>query len=257
MRKFLQQVLSGILLSLSVCAYAKAITINNPNWHPVISIGEGIALSPRVNNKPIYFPIQNSISDEYYNYSSGSSSSGSKSFFDIFIGAEYNVFQKCAIQLGLGFNQMIPFTLHGTFVQGADVSSQNDYTYRYHILSRQFLTESKLLYTFREYYHPYIFGGIGIASNQANNYSTNVDSTLALTRDYKNSIFTSFSYNIGVGLDVDLTSSTRFGIAYRFADLGTAQLGSSNIDGTYAAGTLSKNHLYANEILGQFTFLFK
>ena len=47
----------------------------------------------------------------------------------------------------------------------------------------------------------------------------------------------------------------RAGVAYRFTDLGSANTGTAQIDEIPISSTLKQSHLYANQILVQFTFI--
>ena len=60
---------------------------------------------------------------------------------------------------------------------------------------------------------------------------------------------------MGVGVDADVYTNTRVGVAYRFSDPASLSLGKANIGGVKVAGTLSQSHLYANEIMFQLTYL--
>lgn len=124
-----------------------------------------------------------------------------------------------------------------------------------HISAEQFLVEGKLLYTYHCIFHPYILAGLGVSANRADNFSTNVPPFLTFTRVYSSHSETFFSYNVGAGIDFDVTNNIRLGIGYRFADFGKAQLGSARIDTTNVSGTLSQNNLFVHEILGQVTFI--
>ncbi len=238
---------------ISAHAFSLADWWQNKTWHPLVSIGGGTASSSNVGASQ-NFPIQYPVTEEFYSYSV-SHATQTSSLVDIFLGAEWNVQPNWAVQGGIGYNQASPFSVKGTLVQGTDVASQNTYTYQYGVLIRQLLIEGKLLYSFRQRFHPYVFAGLGTALNKSYSYNTNVPPFLTFTRMYSNNAMTSFSYALGVGLDYDVDSLIRLGIGYRFANLGKAQLGSAVIDTTHVSGTLSQSNIYANEVLVQFTLM--
>ena len=103
--------------------------------------------------------------------------------------------------------------------------------------------------------YPYVLLGLGGSFNTASNYATNVPPFLTFTRLYANNTSNAFAFRVGLGFDVNITPHTRVGLAYRFADLGSVQLGAATIDNIKAAGTLSQSNLYANEVLAQFTYV--
>jgi len=221
-------------------------------WHPVLALGAGAASTSNLGQSQS-FPIQNPTTDEFYYYFANRPTQTS-GLFDGFLGTEWRFRPKWALQMGLDYNQASPFSAKGTFQQGADALSADTYSYHYAVLTRQILAEGKLLYTVK-CFHPYLFGGLGVAVNSAYNYYTNVPPFLTFTRMYANNTTTSFSYAVGVGVDKDLTSHLRAGVGYRFAGLGRVKLGIPTIDTTRVSGTLSQSHLYANELLAQLTWI--
>lgn len=222
-------------------------------WHAVASFGGGVAISSNIG-KSQTFPIVNPITDEFYVYTA-SHPTQTVGAFDGFLGAEWTFHPDWALQMGLGYNQAWNFHAEGSLLQGADTQSADQYSYHYDILTRQLLAEGKLLYQFKEIYHPYVLLGLGAAFNKASGYSTNVPPFLTFTRQYQNNTQTSFAYNVGMGVDVDIQEHLRLGVGYRFADFGQAKLGQGIIDTTNVSGTLSQTHLYASEILAQFTIV--
>lgn len=224
-------------------------------WRPLVALGAGFA-SPSNLGKSQYVPIQNPITDEFYHYFSNHSSSTSP-LWNIFLGTEWNLNSGWLAQTGLEFNATSsPFSINGTLVQGADVQSADYYNWHYQVLTQQILIDGKLLYTFKKHYHPYFMGGLGAAFNNAYNYQTSVPFNLTFTRMYLNNTNASFSYLLGLGIDFDLTSQVRVGVAYRYAQSGKIQLGNAFIDTTRVPGTLSQSNTYTNQLLGQLAWVF-
>jgi opacity protein-like surface antigen len=221
--------------------------------HTVASIGAGAAISSDAG-KSQTFPIMNPVTDEFFIYTANNPTQTAAAF-DAFLGTEWTFLPQWALQLGLDYNQAWDFRAEGSLVQGADIQSEDQYSYHYDILTRQLLVESKILYRYKERFHPYLLLGIGASFNEASNYNTNVPSFLTFTRQYQDNTETSFTYNVGVGVDVDIAKHFRLGLGYRFADFGQVKLGSASIDTTQVNGTLSQPHLYASEIIAQFTML--
>jgi opacity protein-like surface antigen len=222
-------------------------------WRGIVSVGAGAAISTNVGQSKT-FPIVNPVTDEFYVYSANTRSQ-TVGVFDGFVGAEWAFHPNWSLQMGLGYNQAWNFDPQGSFLQGADAQSADQYSYHYSVLTRQLLAESKLLYRFKERYLPYILLGLGAAFNDTSDYGTNVPPFLTFTRQYKNNTQTSFSYTIGFGIDVDVLDHLRLGVGYRFADFGQVKLGNATIDTTSVNGTLAQSHLYASEILAQVTWV--
>lgn len=223
------------------------------NWHPIIALGAGTASSTNVGQSQ-YFPVQIPTSYQFFDYSANHATQTS-ALMDGFVGVEWNLQPNWALQAGLDYNQISPFSAKGTLLQGVDIESANSYAYYYGILAKQLLVEGKLLYAIKKHYHPYVLMGLGAAFNKAYNYYTNVPSFLTFTPTYNDHTTTSYSYAVGVGMDVDITPNLRLGIGYRFADLGKVQLGGASINGVALSDTLSQSRLYANEVLAQVTFI--
>lgn len=219
-------------------------------WHGVVSLGGGGAFFSPIGSKT--FPIIDPITDQFFIYESNSSYS--RGFFDFFAGVEWAFCPPGLMQLGLAYDHIANFHVTGTLTQGADLFSLDNFNYQYHALSRQLLAEGKLLYNYRKLY-PYVLVGLGASFNHAKNFETNVPPTLTFTRQYADRHTTSFSYDLGLGIDFDLTTCLRLGVGYRFAYLGRMSLGSATIDTTPVWGTLSQKHTHSNEILAQITLV--
>lgn len=225
----------------------------NPTWRPVVTLGTGFAASSNIGSSQS-FPILNPVTDQFYNYSANHTTQ-TFGLMDGFLGVEKNLQPQWLLQAGIDYHQLAPFYATGNLTQGADTLSANSYTYYYGVLARQLLVEGKLLYNFKEVYHPYMMAGVGASYNKAYNYYTSIPLFLTFTRMYSNNSVTSFSYAFGLGVDMDISERIRLGIGYRFADFGRVSLGNATIDSTNVAGTLSQSHLYTNEAVAQLTFI--
>ncbi len=245
-----------IITSLLTTPMAQSGTMGPPpapTWHAIVSLGGGVAISAH-NNRSQVFPIGNPISDEFYDYRTVRHTR-TPGLFDSFIGVEWVVHPEWLVQLGVGYDRTGYFHRRGSFLQGADALSVNQFSFRYTVRTQQVLAESKLLYRFRERFYPYLILGLGAAFNDARHYRTNVPPLLTFTRRYQDHKGSSFAYKAGVGVDVDLFEYFRLGVGYRFADLGKVELGRATINTTRVGGTLSQTHFFANEVLAQVTFV--
>lgn len=229
-------------------------TLTTRNIRPLITISNGISNAIHVTQSAQFYTATNN-DNEFFDYTAHHGMQTSMVACG-FIGLEWQNNTDWLYQFGLAYKQAAPFAPDGTFVQGVDDGSSNIYTYHYSVLTRQLLLEGKLLFFAKKYYHPYLLTGIGAAFNKAYNYYTNAPTVLTFTRIYKDNNTTSFAYILGVGLDIDLTSSLRFGIGYQFTDDGKVTLGQATIDTNTVPGTLSQSHFYTHELTAQLTWFF-
>ena len=172
-----------------------------------------------------------------------------------FVGSEVKRSPSWGFIAGLGYYQPNSLSTRGVLIQGADLESNDTYSYRYQTDSQQLLAEGKLYWIAKEKIQPFLMVGIGAALNKTFNYQTNVPPFLEFTPAFSNHTQTNFTYAVGSGIDVNLSKSLRMGVVYRFTDLGSANTSSAQIDEIPISSTLKQSHLYANQILAQFTFI--
>jgi opacity protein-like surface antigen len=244
--------------NLSACWDKRSLphyTSQKQKWRPVASLGGGAILTSTVGQGQS-FQISNPITNEFYYYHADKPSQDGI-FFEIFLGGEWLLKHNWNLQAGVDFDQVYTsYNSSGTFLQGADIPSADQYNYNYSAISRQVLAEIKLLYNTQTLFHPYLLLGVGGAFNSAYSFNTSVPPFLTFTREFSDNTNFGFSYNAGLGLDLDLTEDLRLGVGYRFTDLGKIALGAASINNIPISGTLTQTHLYSNELLAQLTFLF-
>jgi opacity protein-like surface antigen len=105
-------------------------------------------------------------------------------------------------------------------------------------------------------YHPYLLLSLGVSANKAYHYQTTVPPFITFTPIYASQKNTSLSYSIGGGVDADINKKWRFGVGYRYADLGKANLGAATIDTTAFPPPLKQSHLKAHQFVAQLTYFF-
>ena len=172
-----------------------------------------------------------------------------------FIGSEIKHSPLWGFIAGLGYYQPSSLTTKGTLIQGADLMSDSTYNYRYQTQSQQLLAEGKLYWVAKEKIQPFLMMGIGAAFNKTSNYQTSIPPFLEFTPVFSNQTQTNFTYAIGPGVDLSLSQSFKFGVAYRFTDLGSANTGSAQLDENPISNTLNQSHLYASQIIAQVTYI--
>jgi len=148
------------LFSLSILFLSAA---SQANIKPVVTVSLGAdnarfgATSTSVNFFGPPFPP---------NIYGGTNSQDTQFLGGAFLGAEFNLNPLWDWQFGLSYYQNSAFQASGQVNQlGA-----NNLGYNYNITSRRLLAETKLLFTLKNIFHPYVDVGVGEAFNRANNY---------------------------------------------------------------------------------------
>ncbi len=228
------------------------LALASSSIQPVISLSGGIA------------PLNTQNSDSFENthntfiYTPGSPPI--PTIGGAFVGAEIGLPQ-WAIQTGVAFNYLWPFSVAGIHTVGNNPAAATAYNYHYKINSQQVMWETKLLADWQQHYHPYIVLDLGAGFNRSYNYSiTTGESNPNTTLNYTDHNNTSFVYGGGFGLDVDVISHLRVGAGLRVFDLGPANVGSATwtptINNPVTVAAPSLTHLYVTEVLVQVAYLF-
>ena len=228
------------------------VTSNKPailrGVQPLVTLTAGAAIS-RLGQIQSFTPLDLGS----YNYQSHGLKTNM--LWGGFIGSEVMRSSSWKWVAGLGYYQPNALSTNGSLIQGADPTSDNLYNYRYQTQSQQLLAEGKWYLITKESIQPFLMVGIGATFNKTSHYQTNVPSFLEFTPAFSSHTQTNFTYAVGPGIEVSLTQSFRMGMSYRFTDLGAANTGRAQIDAIPISSTLKQSHIYANQILAQFTFV--
>ena len=220
-----------------------------------MTLGGGVAITSNLG-KSKSFIDPGSGGRDIYSANNGSQTVGA---FDGFFGMAWDFHPLWELQLGFGYNQTTSMSAKGSLLQSIGTPSANSFSYSYNVVARQYLVEGKLLGNFYEHYHPYIELGLGASQNAAHSYATKIlpsSSAPTIAPQYPNQTNSSFSYNTGVGMDIDVLHNVRLGLGYRFINFGKVQLGSTVINTTPVSRVLSQSKFYVNEVLAELTFIF-
>ncbi len=221
----------------------------NFSWVATVSGGAAFVTQP-AQNQTLTLTQDNKTVTNYYTPQSSQNLTG---MAGVFIGVEKN-FSMVAWQIGFGYYYLLPFDVKGTASYPLNnVVAQSHYQYK--VQSQQLLVESKLLLPLAKRWYPYVMVGVGPALNRSSDYSEtpfNGDNSGNYVFGDQQTI--AFSYSVGAGLDVALTDAWRLGIGYRFSDLGAVGLGKPT--NQTADVTLNQNHLYAQSVLLQLSYVF-
>jgi opacity protein-like surface antigen len=200
------------------------------------------------------FPIQNPIADSFYNYQK-TNQVQTNGQFALFVGDRWNLRFPFKVEGGLSYSQTGIFSTKGLLTQGADVLSEDTFTYKYKIQSRQLEVKGKILYGYPGPIFPYFSFGMGAAFNTANNFSTNVPEFLTTTRNYPSNTQASFTYTVGIGAEYEYDSHIHLGWGYEFSNNGSVAFESANVTGIPVTGTITQSHLYTHAIMAQVSYL--
>lgn len=215
-------------------------------WHPFLTVGGGLALSPSLGGSRIFITPDNGP-NVYSNSSAGIRGSGA---FDGFAGIEWRFYPYWSLQLGLGYNQTTSLPSNGSWVRPQSTATAKSFEYSYNVIVRQYLGEIKILANIGPY-HPYLEGGAGISQNDAYNYLSDLS-----TKFFVNGSTSSFTYNAGFGVDISVFTHVRIGLGYRFGNFGKVKLGNQvSFLNQPVKGTLTQSPFYVHEGLIEFTFL--
>ena len=231
-------------LILSCCAAFPLMSF--AAYRPVVSLAVGgdTANTHLNQNITILAPYQNT-------YNSGGANI--QPLAGAFVGVETS-FETFLAQFGVGYYQNKAFKVTGSVYQFTN-PAMNNLSYQYNIESRRILLQGKLIAAGAQRFHSYLSFGAGRALNQAYQYiETPVSSNnLPMTQGFNNRSYHSFTYQVGFGIEMNLSNSLRCGAGYRYVNLGAAGLGTTPLqDGTE---TIKYNHLHLNELLFELSYL--
>ncbi len=181
----------------------------------------------------------------------------------LFLGVERaNLCPMYAVQLGLAYSYFGPVSNHGDNNVGADPTTFTPYRYHYHTQGQQLLMAVKLLGSILDYSHPYLSIGLGGAWHDNHDYLVRASHGTSTNPAplFKRRMSSDFSYTLGFGLDTDMALHIRFGVGYRFSDLGKSALGNgyvqSNTVNVPVNFTLKTPHVYVNQFIAQLTYVY-
>lgn len=172
-----------------------------------------------------------------------------------FIGIEKIISPKVTTQIGVSVYGDNKIVAKGDVWQFG-VSDFSNFTYSYHVDSVRVMLTNKVLtnLSYSQKVHPFLIWEAGMAYNRSSSYQeeAKVDGAVPMT-PFMNNAKSSFAWGLGAGFDVDLNPNMRIGIGYKFSDFGAASLGTSIAAST--SQTLKISHLYANQLLFQFSLI--
>jgi opacity protein-like surface antigen len=255
--------LTGLMIATSAhAAEQRAYDERGPRvFHPrfIVTLSGGLAMAT-VGDAQTY--IEDPSDANTRRILSPNRASQSRMLYGASFGVEVPFWETFAVQMGLGYYQISPYTVNGSMVHIIGTTPRGTYDYRYNISSSQVLLESKLSMALGQTkrYHPYLGLGAGVAFNRFDGFSdVHVSGGPPIEQiGFASGSNTTLAYMAGLGIDIDLFKSWRVGLGYRYANLGKAESGSViPASGVVAApGTLKQKEMTAHEFLLQISYLF-
>ena len=157
--------------------------------------------------------------------------------------------------VGVSWQYYFNTQVGSTIMQYSDPTFVN-YNYHWNVKSNLLLATGKLNLIQYGKCSPYINGGIGGAFNSASGYSETAlaDVTPRISPAFANNSTTQFAYQVGIGVDVQLTPQVIFSLGYNYQNLGAIASGAGT--GTWANQTLGSGSYGSNEVLISVNYLF-
>lgn len=204
--------------------------------------------------KPTNLGNSTSFPIGFSTFSYGSNTNDSHAtFFGVSANKIFTLAPRYSAQIGASYHYISNMNVEGNLLQGVSTPYYQA-NYSYTVNSSQYLIDTKLRQEFRRNLFPYLYLGLGVASNSAFNYETTVPAYLTVTPTYKNKTTYAFSYSAGAGIEYVIQSKLSIGLGYRFINLGGMGLGSGTIRNTAVKAALSQSNVYLNSLLAQLNY---
>lgn len=261
------KLISLAILSTRMTAYAASTDLLNTHfksYRPVAALFGGASWVGGVNQAISLVGTD----DEMFTYRTKGPGS-SNSYGGGFIGVERALpYRLLSLQIGMEYDGFETTKLQGSSLAGIQVDTSTLYQYRYRIATQQVMGAAKLLGALElpkvmpYVLHPYFNVALGAAFNKASSFTTNVaggEGDINLTPTFADGSATQFSYNLGLGVDADITHHFRLGVGYRYSNFGQISLGKGIVTvNQYQASigsSLNSSSVSANQFLVQLTFI--
>jgi opacity protein-like surface antigen len=195
------------------------------------------------------------INTFYFDYDA-TDRSQSKTVFGGFAGVEIEKSHSWwAAQVGIGYYQPQSFTMSGILTQSFHSGfSPQQYAYEYDVLVQQLMFEGKFLFLMSRYFLPYVTAGFGVAFNDASGFEANFPLHV-VSLHFKQHTQATATFQVGVGVDIDLFDHLRAGVGYRFTDLGKSRVSQGQFGSLFTTDVPRQGRMLAQEVLGQLTLI--
>ena len=257
----------AILSGVCVTSFAAPVDLWNTyfkSYRPVVALFGGASWINGLNHTQLLAGTD----DELFNYRTQEPGSAN-AYGGGFLGVERALpYHDLFMQIGIEYDGFATIKLNGSSLAGIQDDTSTLYLYNYQIATQQVMGAAKLLSTFElpkimpYQFHPYFSVALGSAFNKASQFTTSPAGdacSVNLTPTFANTSDTQFSYNLGLGVDTDITQHFRLGLGYRYSNFGQISLGRGTIRvNQYSSpvdSTLRSSNVFANQLLAQLTFI--
>jgi len=178
------------------------------------------------------------------------------SIFSIFGGyrhlTEHRFFP--AYSLTMRYQHLNTFTVKGTIQQYSSPAFTN-YNYHFDLSSNIYALQGKVNLVQFGRFAPYLSGGIGMSRNTLENYkeSPTAGVTPRVSPSYDDNTTNTFMYDLGAGVDINLSSKCFAYIGYEYENLGKLRSGHGSAD--WSSQAISMGTLKTSNILFGFSWL--
>ncbi len=168
---------------------------------------------------------------------------------EIFIGWQtpvYLIQQPLLSQIGISIAGADHANLNGDIWEDADPTFDN-YDYTYKVNHAHVAMKGRLIGHCNRLVEPYISASIGLGINRAYDFAITPKIPEEVPAPFfQSNTTTTFSYALGIGIQISFTPQLQAAIGYEFADWGKTQL--SRAPGQTLNQGLTLNHLYAHQL---------
>lgn len=227
-----------LLIGISSFSSYALSNIDKQMFYYDVGLGGGFTQSGNVQTLTLLPPFQNA-------YHPCSKDNG-LFLGELFIGMHQAFFYDTDMIVGLSLAMTNTFKEQG-IVEQSLVAGFDNLEYSFKINHAQIAFQSRLFTTIAGYFEPYFIWSVGAARNKATDYNETPRLFPAVApTPFTDNTVTSFTYRLGIGLQIPLYRRFLTSIAYTFSDLGQVKLGESPAQATQE--TLYFPHLYAHLI---------
>jgi opacity protein-like surface antigen len=172
---------------------------------------------------------------------------------ELFVGVYQPINKMVEWQLGLALATNGNVRITGNIWDDGDARFSN-YSYSYLVRSTHLDIKGKLLVDIGMAFIPWISGNVGVAFNQAHEFTSNPTIFEAIpTPKFSSNTQISATYTFGVGAQLPITNNWQVGLGYEFSNWGKSQLGKSSGQ-TQGSGPVL-NQLYSSSVLLNLSYL--
>lgn len=251
-----------IIIAFLLSSEASARTLEFlENTHPLFTFFGGSALINTDAHTQTY--VGTDDNQFIYHNKNNTESAG---LVGAFLGIELPLIQqKLFIQTGIEYEYISNTTISGSNTVGIEPETATAYNYQWQLETQQLLAVAKLFTSFQPLkfnpIYPYISVGLGSAFNKSSHFKSVTEETgsINIAPSFRNHTQTSFTYSLGLGVDIPLNNNIRIGLGYRFSDLGPASLNDGVVVfNQYRAPipfTLETTNNYTNQFIGQISYV--